>query len=103
MGEKDPSEMEMTELSREYLRAVDRHEARKQELLASWAEEYYRPGYLADEEWELLKTLVETGADREEILVVAEVAVYRKVATELGREDEFDDEWPAKDTGVKID
>jgi len=27
-----------------------------------------------------------------------EIACYRKAASELGREDEFDDEWPAKST-----
>jgi ABC-type nitrate/sulfonate/bicarbonate transport system substrate-binding protein len=83
-------------LAHRYLRAVENAEAKKEEILAEWAEEYYRPGYLDDDEWRLLKDLVES-SDHEHALMQLEIAAYRKAATELGREDEFDDDWPAKD------
>lgn len=83
------------DIAREYLRAVDEYEAKKEEILTRWAEEYYQPGYLDDAEWERLKRLLDTG-DTEHALMQVEIACYRKAATELGRQDEFDDEWPAK-------
>lgn len=82
-------------LARRYLRAVDEHEAQKEEQLAEWAEEFYEPGYLDDDEWELLKDLLDAG-DFEHVEMQVTIAIYRKVATEEGRSDEFDGEWPAK-------
>ena len=92
------SERSITDIAREYLRAVDEAKAKKEEILAGWAEEYYEPGYLTDAEWERLKRLLDAD-DTDHALIQLEIACYRKAATELGREDEFDDEWPAK-TGV---
>lgn len=86
-------------IAREYLRTVDEAAATKEDLLAGWAADYYRPGYLADDEWERLKDLLDAG-DHEHALMQLEIACYRKAATELECEDEFDDDWPAKGDGV---
>ena len=92
-------------ISHDYLRIVEKAEAKKEELLAEWVE-VYRPGYLTDDEWETLKGLVES-SDHEHALMQVEITAYRKAATELGRADEFDDDWPAKkqsmDVGVDRD
>jgi len=85
----------ISEIAHGYLQAVEEAEAKKEKILAEWAEEYYQPGYLDDDEWDRLKNLLETG-DSEHALMQLEIACYRKAATELGREDEFDDDWPAK-------
>jgi len=87
--------MSITDIAHDYLRAVDEHEAKTEELLAEWAEEFYGAGYLDDGEWERLKDLLKSG-DSEHALMQVEIACYRKAASELGRGDEFDDEWPAK-------
>lgn len=97
-GDEDYEESSIQEIAHEFLRAVEEHEAKKEELLAEWAEEYYLPGYLDDSEWEQLKKLVHSGDDEHALMQVT-IAAYRKAATELGREDEFDDEWPAKGGG----
>lgn len=94
----EQTERSIEDLAREYLRAIEDHEARKEELLADWAEEYYRPGYLDDEEWQRVKDLLDVD-DVEHAEMQIRIAIYRKVATELDREDEFDDEWPAKGGG----
>jgi hypothetical protein len=91
----DGSDCSIKEIAHEYLRAVEEHEAKVEEILADWAEEYYRPGYLNDQEWQQLKDLLRDGED-EYALMQVEIAAYRKAATELGRADEFDDDWPAK-------
>lgn len=91
----DDSERSITEIAHDYLRAVEDAEAKKEEILAEWAMEYYQPGYLDDDEWDRLKDLLEAG-DSEHAIMQLEIACYRKAATELGREDEFDDDWPAK-------
>lgn len=91
----DDAERSITDIAHDYLRAVEEHEAKTEELLSEWAEEYYRPGYLDDGEWEQLKDLMDAG-ETDYALMQVEIACYRKAATELGREDEFDDEWPAK-------
>jgi len=89
--------MSITDIAHDYLRANAEHEAKTEELLAEWAEEFYRPGYLDDGEWERLKELLKSG-DSEHALMQVEIACYRKAASELGREDEFDDEWPVVTT-----
>lgn len=86
------------DIAHDYLRAVEEHEAKTEELLSEWAEDFYRPGYLSDSEWEQLKDLLKSG-ESDYALMQAEIACYRKAATELGRADEFDDEWPAKANG----
>ena len=86
---------DISEIAHDYLRAVEEAEEKKEEILAEWAEEYYQPGYLDDAEWDRLKKLLEAG-DTEHVLIQLEIACYRKAATELGRENEFDDDWPAK-------
>ena len=91
----DGAERSIKDIAHDYLRAVEDHEAKTEELLAEFAEDYYRPGYLDDGEWDRLKDLLESG-DSEHALMQLEIACYRKAATELGREDEFDDDWPAK-------
>jgi len=93
--QSDDTERSIGDIAHDYLRAVEDHKAKKEELLAEWAEEYYRPGYLDDGEWERLKSLMDAG-DTDHALMQLEIACYRKAATELGREDEFDDDWPAK-------
>lgn len=86
------------DLAHRYLRAVDEAEAQKESFLAGCAEDYYEPGFLSDDEWELLKDCV-NASNYDDAMVVVEVAIHRKVATEEGREDEFDREWPAKGGG----
>jgi len=95
MSDLDGTERSIKDIAHDYLRAVEDHEAKTEELLAEFAEEYYRPGYLDDDEWDRLKDLLEAG-DSEHALMQLEIACYRKAATELGRENEFDDDWPAK-------
>ncbi|UXF50993.1 MAG: hypothetical protein HQRvContig04_41 [Haloquadratum phage sp.] len=90
------------EIAHDYLRAVEEHEAKTEELLSEWAEEYYRPGYLTDSEWEQLKDLLKSG-ESDYALMQVEIACYRKAATELERADEFEDEWPAKANGGPLD
>lgn len=91
------TECSIEELASEYLRAVDEREAAAESFLADCAEDYYEPGFLDDSEWETLKTLVRSDEfDTDDVLLVIEVATYRKAATEFGREDEFDGDWPAK-------
>jgi len=92
---ENETDRSISEIAHEYLRAVDKAEAKKEQILAEWATEYYRPGYLDNDEWDRLKGLVEVG-DTEHALMQLEIAAFRKAATELGREDEFDDNWPAK-------
>jgi len=87
-------------LAAEYLRAVDEAEATREKLLAEWAERFYEPGYLDDGEWELLKELLEAG-DLDNVEMILEIATSWKVATEAGRGDEFDQEWPAKSEGSR--
>ena len=108
MGKQDtdarPSgdeERSITDIAHDYLRAVEEHEAKTEELLAEWAQEYYRPGYLDDGEWEMLKDLLKSG-ETDYAMMQVEIACYRKAATELDRADEFDDEWPAKSNGGPI-
>jgi hypothetical protein len=91
-------ERSITDIAHDYLRAVEEHEAKTEELLAEWAEDFYLPGYLSNSEWEQLKDLIKSG-ESEYALMQLEIACYRKVATEHGRTDEFDDEWPAKHNG----
>ena len=91
----DGTDRSISEIAHDYLRAVEEAEAKREKILAEWADEYYEPGYLNDDEWGLLKNLLEDG-DSEHALMQLEIACYRKAATELGREDEFDDDWPAK-------
>lgn len=99
-GEEQEEERSISDIAHEYLRATNEQEAKEEELLAEWAEEYYRPGYLSDSEWNTLKTLLRADEfGKDDVLVVIQVAAYRKASTELGREDEFDDEWPAKGGG----
>lgn len=86
---------DITEIARDYLRATNNYEAKRESLLSEWAEEYYRPGYLNDDEWDLVKELMDAD-DTEHAFMQIEIAIYRKVATEEGRAHEFDDEWPAK-------
>jgi len=88
-------------IASEYLRTLDEAEAKKEELLAQWAEEFYEPGYLDDDEWELLKELIEI-SDHDHAMMQLEIACYRKAATELGREGEFDSDWPAKGGGRDV-
>ena len=94
----DESDRGIKEIAHEYLRAVEEHEAKTEELLSEWAEDYYRPGYLSDSEWKQLKGLLKSG-ESDYALMQVEIASYRKAATELDRADEFDDEWPAKANG----
>jgi hypothetical protein len=89
------TERSIKDIAHDYLQAVGDHEAKEEELLARWAEEYYRPGYLDDGEWERLKFLMDAD-DTDHALMQIEIACFRKAATELGREGEFDDDWPAK-------
>lgn len=91
----DAEDIGIGKLARKYLRTVNDHEAAKEALLSDWAEEYYLPGYLDVGEWELVKCLMDRG-DTEHAQMQIEVAIFRKVATEQGRAQEFDDEWPAK-------
>lgn len=88
-------ERSIKEIAHEYLRAVEQAEESKERLLSEWAEEYYRPGYLDDDEWELVKDLMDED-DYDHVLMQIEIAMFRQAATEAGREDEFDDERPAK-------
>lgn len=97
--QKDPDEMGIQELAREYMRAVNDHEARKEGLLADLAGDYYQPGYLDDDDWDLLKRLINAQM-LDGAMTIIEVAAHRKVATEAGREDELDDDWPAKSGGI---
>lgn len=83
------------ELARRYLRAVDEHEAKIEKLLAEWAEEYYEPGYLSDDEWRIVKEMLEAG-ETDGVMTPISLAIYRKAATEEGRAHEFEGEWPAK-------
>ena len=91
----DDTDRSIKEIAHDYLRAVDEAEAKKEEILSEWAKEYYQPGYLDDDEWDRLKDLLKA-RDTEHALMQMKIACYRKAATELNREDEFDDEWPAK-------
>lgn len=96
-SEQDDEETDrgIKDIAHNYLRAVEGHEAKTEELLSEWAEDFYRPGYLSDSEWERLKDLLKSG-ESDYAFMQLEIACYRKVATEHGRADEFDDEWPAK-------
>lgn len=88
----DSGDVAITELASEYLCAVGTAEAKREEILAGWGEENYQPGDLSSKEWELVKTLLGAG-DNEHVLMEMEIAAYRKAATELDCEDEFDDNW----------
>lgn len=103
-GEQSTDDIDrgIKDIAHDYLRAVEEHEAKTEELLSEWAEEYYRPGYLTDSEWEQLKDLLNSG-ESDYALMQVEIACYRKAATELDRADEFDDEWPAKANGGPLD
>lgn len=94
----EKTERSIEDIAHDYLRAVENHQAKTEELLAEWAEEYYKPGYLDDSEWERLKDLLKSG-ETDYALMQLEIACYRKAATELGRAEEFDDDWPAKNGG----
>lgn len=94
-GTEQENNRSIDEIAHDYLRAVDEHEAKVESFLADCAEEYYEPGYLDDSEWDTLKELVQSNR-LDDAMVVVEVAVYRKVTTEEGREDEFEGDWPAK-------
>ena len=98
----DGTDRGIKDIAHDYLRAVEEHEAKTEELLSEWAEDYYRPGYLSDTEWEQLKDLLKSG-ESDCALMQLEIACYRKAATEHGRADEFDDEWPAKANGGPLD
>lgn len=98
--DRDSEDRRVQHTAREYIRAVDNHEAALESFLADLAEDYYEPGYLDDTEWDTLKRML--GSDefgKDDVLMIIEIAAYRKAATELDREDEFDDEWPAKEGG----
>lgn len=94
-ADRTDTDRDVGTIAREHLRAVDEAEAQREEILAEWAAEYYRPGYLDDDDWDLLKRLLEVG-EHDGAFTVIEVAAYRKAATELGLEDEVD-EWPARE------
>lgn len=96
--QNNDEERTINDIAHDYLRAADEHEAKKEELLADWAEEYYAPGYLDDGEWDLVKDLMAAG-ETDDALMVIEVAIYRMVSTEAGRADEFEGDWPAKEGG----
>ena len=93
----DDTDRSIGDVAREYLRSLEREEAAIESFLADLAEEYYEPGYLYDEEWESLKKVVRSDEfDTDDTLVVVKVAALRKATTELGREDEVEQDWPAK-------
>jgi len=50
MSEQSTSDTDRSikDIAHDYLRAVEDHEAKKEELMAEFAEEYHRPGYLDD-------------------------------------------------------